>query len=327
MDFTLEVYSSLLTILLDSGYLIMPVSDFSGRNKPEKGRQLFLRHDVDRHTERSLAIAEIERNMRIVGTYYFRAIPGSFDHRIIREIASLGHEIGYHYEDLDLAGKKSKALLLQQTIRGQENRESPSFARTSKSKEIKHQMSRDEAEKYLATLAFNSFRDNLAGLRAIAPVHTICMHGSPLSGYDSRLIWKYFDYGELGIENEPYFDISLDDMLYLTDTGRRWDGSAVSIRDRVYLRDEQYFEQWVRKPVPGSAMAMTVQGEQLQKKFRFRKTTDIMNSAKTDGLPGLMLLTVHPQRWSNSLPACITELVIQNLKNTAKYIINKWHIE
>lgn len=307
MDFTLEVYSSLLRILLDAGYLIMPVSDFLGKNEPEKGRQLILRHDVDRNPDRSLIIAEIEHSFSIRGTYYFRITPKSFDGHIMGQIASLGHEIGYHYEDLDLAFRESKgARCLSKAV---------------------DQGTAGGDERYLASMAFESFKENLANMRKIAPIRTICMHGSPLKRYDSRLIWKYFDYGVLGIENEPYFDISLDDMLYLTDTGRRWDGSAVSIRDRVYLRDEQYFEQWIRKPVPGSAMAMTVKGGQLQKQFRFRKTTDIMNSAKTDRLPGLMLLTVHPQRWSDSLPACITELVTQNLKNSAKYLINKWHIE
>ena len=36
----------------------------------------------------------------IKGVYYFRAVPESWDESIIKEIASLGHEIGYHYENL-----------------------------------------------------------------------------------------------------------------------------------------------------------------------------------------------------------------------------------
>ncbi|MCX6266812.1 MAG: hypothetical protein NTW16_05570 [Bacteroidetes bacterium] len=40
----------------------------------------------------------------IRGSYYFRVVPESYDETIIREIALLGHEIGYHYEDLTLAG-------------------------------------------------------------------------------------------------------------------------------------------------------------------------------------------------------------------------------
>jgi len=59
------------------------------------------------------------------------------------------------------------------------------------------------------------------------------MHGSPLSKYDNRDLWKNFDYHELGIIGEPYFDVDFNEVMYLTDTGRRWDGFRVSIRDKV----------------------------------------------------------------------------------------------
>ncbi len=36
-----------------------------------------------------------------------------------------------------------------------------------------------------------------------------------------------------GIIGEPYFDVDFSRVFYLTDTGRRWDGDAVSVRDKV----------------------------------------------------------------------------------------------
>jgi hypothetical protein len=36
-----------------------------------------------------------------------------------------------------------------------------------------------------------------------------------------------------GIIGEPYFDVDFSKMLYLTDTGRRWDGGIVSVRDKA----------------------------------------------------------------------------------------------
>ncbi|MBL6729986.1 MAG: hypothetical protein ISP74_03675 [Bacteroidia bacterium] len=40
-------------------------------------------------------------------------VPQSFDEGVIREIASMGHEIGYHYEDMDFAkGDVDKAYEL-----------------------------------------------------------------------------------------------------------------------------------------------------------------------------------------------------------------------
>jgi len=38
---------------------------------------------------------------------------------------------------------------------------------------------------------------------------------------------------DYGIIAEPYFDMDFKEVLYLTDTGRRWDGDRVSVRDKV----------------------------------------------------------------------------------------------
>jgi len=63
------------------------------------------------------------------------------------------------------------------------------------------------------------------------------MHGSPRSPYDNNEVWKKYDYRELGIIAEPYFDLDFSKVLYLTDTGRRWDGEGVSIRDKIPVRE------------------------------------------------------------------------------------------
>jgi len=39
--------------------------------------------------------------MGIKGSYYFRAVKESWNEKIIKEIDSMGHEIGYHYENMD----------------------------------------------------------------------------------------------------------------------------------------------------------------------------------------------------------------------------------
>ena len=51
--------------------------------------------------------------------------------------------------------------------------------------------------------------------------------------YDNKQLWKYYNYKAYGIIGEPYFDINFNDVFYLTDTGRRWDGDKVSVRDKV----------------------------------------------------------------------------------------------
>ena len=73
-------------------------------------------------------------------------MPQSWDETIIREIRDMGHEIGYHYDDL-------------------------SFCKGDHEKAIRR------------------FEKNLATLREIAPVKTICMEGAPLSKWDNRDLW------------------------------------------------------------------------------------------------------------------------------------------
>jgi len=57
---------------------------------------ILLRHDVDRKPEKALMMVEIERELGISGTYYFRTTKEVFK-------AEIMHEIGYHYEVLDKA--------------------------------------------------------------------------------------------------------------------------------------------------------------------------------------------------------------------------------
>jgi len=51
-------------------------------------------------------MARLEHASGIAGSYYFRAVPESWDEKIIQTICSLGHEIGYHYENLSAVSRK-----------------------------------------------------------------------------------------------------------------------------------------------------------------------------------------------------------------------------
>jgi predicted ATP-grasp superfamily ATP-dependent carboligase len=55
-------------------------------------------------------MARLEAEYDISATYYFRTIEKTFKPEIISEIEALGHEIGYHYEDMDRAdGNRKRA--------------------------------------------------------------------------------------------------------------------------------------------------------------------------------------------------------------------------
>jgi hypothetical protein len=154
------------------------------------------------------------------------------------------------------------------------------------------------------------------------------MHGSPLSKYDNRAIWEKYDYKKLGIVAEPYFDIDFSETLYLTDTGRRWDGDIVSIRDRgLGIRDkrsgEEDYEEWKVKPVAGSLMNMTPASIDFQNRYKFRSTSEIIKAAEEDRLPDKIMMTFHPQRWTDRAVPWVKEFAWQNAKNVGKYFLIK----
>jgi hypothetical protein len=100
-EFTFDTFSFLLGIFRDCGYEIIPFSSFLNE-KQKFPKLLILRHDVDRYPGQTLQMARMEAAQKITATYYFRIIPSVFKPDIIKEVANLGHEIGYHYEDLTL---------------------------------------------------------------------------------------------------------------------------------------------------------------------------------------------------------------------------------
>ena len=249
-DFTFSVYKSLLSALKDRGYRFQTFRQYLD----DAGeRVILLRHDVDDRKEHSLEFARIQYRMGLVGTYYFRVVPESFDEKVIREIADMGHEVGYHYEDMDFAGGDP------------------------------HQ-------------AVRYFEKHLDKLRNIVPVTTICMHGSPRSKYDNKDVWKYYDYRDFGIVGEPYFDLDFREIFYLTDTGRRWDGYTVSVRDKV----RNHFDR------------------------SFKTTPEIIGSIREGNFPEKVMLNFHPQRWTDQPALWLKEKYSQQAKNMVKYWLIKF---
>ncbi len=252
LDFTIKIYGELLDALIASGYefITMTESQKLGVSGQDSG-QIILRHDVDLLPYHSLRTAEMEHAKGIRATYYFRAVAESWDEDVIRKIAEMGHEVGYHYESLTTANGD-------------------------------------------VDVAYEDFCGDLERLRKLVPVTSICMHGAPRSPYDSKDIWKKYFYKELGIVAEPYLDTDFSQWFYLTDTGRRWDGYRVSVRDRI----PQYQEEW-----EGAGLV-------------FHSTKDIIR--RVNELPVRIMITTHPQRWNPFGWAWMQELVMQGIKNIVK---------
>jgi hypothetical protein len=78
---------------------------------------LIMRHDIDQNCQYALDLAKEEHRYSIKSTYYFRANAKTYVPGIIDQIASLGHEIGYHYETIDKCDgniQKAKELFEKQ---------------------------------------------------------------------------------------------------------------------------------------------------------------------------------------------------------------------
>ena len=261
-DFTLYQYRHLLESLLQQGYQFLTFEQYCEQkstphrpiaSSPDSPKYILLRHDVDLKAANSLATAQIEHELGIRATYYFRVVPQSNQPDIIRAIAALGHEIGYHYEDMALM--------------------------------------QGDTEK-----AYAHFQQQLTYFRQFYPVRTICMHGAPTSQWDGKELWKHYDYRDLGIIGEPYFDIDFSQMFYLTDTGRCWDGYKVSVRDKIPVDQDQWNAQGLV----------------------YHATNDIIHAAEQGSLPSRIMITTHPQRWTDRPLAWLKELLVQNAKNIIK---------
>lgn len=100
-DFTLAIYRQLLDQLQAAGFSFQTFAEFL---RAPVSKTILLRHDIDARKSHALTFAKIQQERGIKGTYYFRLVPQSFDENIIREIHGMGHEVGYHYEDMDFAG-------------------------------------------------------------------------------------------------------------------------------------------------------------------------------------------------------------------------------
>ena len=281
-DFTLSTYRQLLSAIIKGGYSIVTFEDWCD-NKAH-GRYVILRHDVDLNANNSLVVARIEAEMGIRASYYFRVIPQSNIPSVIMEIADLGHEIGYHYEDLSL-------------FKG------------DRDKSIEH------------------FERQLTYFRQFYPVRTICMHGSPASKWDNRDLWKTFNYTDFGIVGEPYFDLLSSEneragnLLYLTDTGRMWDGDKYNVRDKIQTIRNQHSNRNSKVSEDKVQYRNLAEDNEAKLNSKIHTTFDVIDWLKVAVNQNVVMITTHPQRWTNNSIEWYVELLKQRVKNSLKIFI------
>lgn len=137
------------------------------------------------------------------------------------------------------------------------------------------------------------FENELKALREISEIHTICMHGSPLSPYDNRDLWKTYDFRTFSILGEAY--LSIKGTTYFSDTGRNWSGKH-SIRD------------------------IMPEGSGLKDLPAVESTDDLIEYFRSCPRDPIYL-TIHPERWSLNNSEWMIGAFTDCVMNTGKKIL------
>jgi len=132
---------------------------------------------------------------------------------------------------------------------------------------------------------------------------------------------------------------SADVFENLTDTGRRWDGWKVSIRDKVEAKRRSGFrrmpqqEEWEKEGLVFCStkdIIRRLEGRGGEEKVRLgdretgRRGEEERGTGAgtgTEQFPDKVMFTFHPQRWHSSFGPWMQELVAQNVKNVVKRVL------
>ena len=226
-DFTFAKYLELCRRILDSNYILLTMEQyFTLRNKPN--RFIIIRHDVDYGNDLSytLKMARKEAELGITATYYFRTHDDVFKPDIIREIADLGHEIGYHYDVLGEAeGDYDKAIMLFEK----------ELAKLRRIYDVK------TISMHGGPLIKGMNAATISGMLHI--LGNVIRMRKVFVPWASKDLWKKYDFRKYGIIGDAYLSINFNDVAYISDTNRSWSNTKHRLNDyvdgntNVYIRN------------------------------------------------------------------------------------------
>lgn len=106
----LAEYRSLLTAAIGNGYEMHSIRSFWALIRAggvQGDRKYFIsRHDIDTDVNVARCMWDIERELNVAASYYFRL--STLDYALMKEIDRHGSEASYHYEEIATAAKKYK---------------------------------------------------------------------------------------------------------------------------------------------------------------------------------------------------------------------------
>ncbi len=120
-SWTYEHYCYCLQQAKDKGYSIISFEEV--KNISQNQPFIILRHDIDCYLYRALNMARIENKLGVRATYFVRVHALSYNvfeynaYKALKEIHSLGHEIGLHFESIDfsyITGENPREVFLRE---------------------------------------------------------------------------------------------------------------------------------------------------------------------------------------------------------------------
>ncbi|MGM0540052.1 MAG: hypothetical protein ACQERT_12720 [Thermodesulfobacteriota bacterium] len=268
-----------------------------------------MRHDVDKFPANALKMAELEHNLDIPASYYFRAVLESWDEAVIRKIAGLDHEVGYHYENLSMfKGDMDKA-----------------FA------DFEVNLERLRKLVPVSTVCMHGSplsRINNLDLWKKYDYRELDIIGEPYLDVDYNQVFYITDTGRkwnnegasIRDRVESGFDIEIKSTKHLMELVKRGKDKRKSSAHEI-----------TRKSTKGRRDELSA-GE----KIPADKASPLRGQEKdcyscgscvswADILPDKIMINVHPQRWFDFGPGWVKEFVGQPIKNIAKTMIIKIH--
>ncbi len=204
LDFSFKKYNELLNAICKSGYQCLTMSEYLSNNiKPE--RFILLRHDVDLDPFHQLNFAKAEAALNIQASYYFRHTPMIFQPHLLKEIHSMNHEVGYHYEVVTKArGDIKKAVEIFET----ELEEFRNFVPVS--------TVCPHGGSFLETQNGYSLKNMLGLIPKIFSSDKIFSH------WDNFTIWNKINFQNLVLKGDAFHSPDYNTITYFSDTGRSW---------------------------------------------------------------------------------------------------------
>ena len=183
-------YRKILSYVIDKGYKCISLIDYFSEYIKRDEKVIILRHDIDEKSRCTRSFFEIEKELGVKSTFYFRW--STVDLKLIEEIRNYGSEVGLHYETVAMLAQRKGITSREQVT-----------------------------EDFIKECAYH-LRDEIEQFRKeFGEIYSVSSHGHPINrkiGVSNNIIFEYFNPGWFGIKFEAYDKLLINSLdIYISD--------------------------------------------------------------------------------------------------------------